>query len=442
MYGIELKKINVFGNRIEYQFSVDNTLRDYFNPEQKFVIEYFFDNQKLDISSVPNAVLAVPFVCNVLPIVWITGTTLYVPELDQAFYNCISEVKKGYEVMFPETEWTGKIEVTKAIACDKAAEFGKCAMFYSGGIDSTQTLISHLNEHPMLVSVWGSDLEVENQIGWEFLKNGIDVVAKRFQLPQITIKSTFRKFDNEGKLDHSFQHILKDGWWHGVKHGLALLGHVAPVAFYYNLEKMYIASSHSPEDGRVRCASNPLIDDNVRYANCTVIHDGFEYNRQKKTANIVKFSKNDKPIPLHVCWESQTGGNCCHCEKCFRTIIGLLAEDADPNSFGFQDYERYIGKSQEIVKKNINPNLCKEWRKIKRRMLSNLDLQKSKNWKHIKWVLKTDFEHPDSIELPRLYKIRGKLLPCGFYQLLHHIKEICFEKCNFDTSKDTAKKTE
>ncbi len=111
-----------------------------------------------------------------LPIVWITGTTLYVPELDQAFYNCISEVKKGYEVMFPETEWTGKIEVTKAIECDRAAEFGKCAMFYSGGIDSTQTLISHLNEQPMLVSVWGSDIEVENQIGWEFLKNGIDVL--------------------------------------------------------------------------------------------------------------------------------------------------------------------------------------------------------------------------------------------------------------------------
>ena len=49
MYGIELKKINAFGNRIEYQFSADNTLRDYFNPEQKFVIEYFFDNQKLDL---------------------------------------------------------------------------------------------------------------------------------------------------------------------------------------------------------------------------------------------------------------------------------------------------------------------------------------------------------------------------------------------------------
>ena len=43
-------------------------------------------------------------------------------------------------------------------------------------------------------------------------------------------------------------------------------------------------------------------------------------------------------MKLRVCWESAGGSNCCHCEKCLRTILAIYAEGADPRDFGF-DYE-------------------------------------------------------------------------------------------------------
>ena len=421
---IELKEITKIKNKVIFNYTTSGEICQYFS-DKPFWIEY-----PENIESVPDAVLAVPFVCNVLPIVWLTDSTLVIPELDEAFFNCLPAVKKGYETMYPETEWKGNIEVGKIVPCDREAEQGKCAMFYSGGVDSVQTLISHLDEKPMLISIWGSDVKVDNAEGWNVLFKAISEASERFQLPTATIRSTFREFDNEGLLDRDFHEKLLDGWWHGVKHGIALLGHVAPLAFLYGIGKMYIASSHSAEDGHVRCASNPIIDNYVRYANCTVIHDGFEYNRQQKTIKIVNYCRREATIPLHVCWKTQTGNNCCCCEKCFRTIVGLLLENADPHNYGFKDYEKHLQNSQTVVIEGIDSNLCKEWRKIKRRAIE-LRNQAAviPMWNQIRWIVSTDFEHPETIKLPlslRLKKakgIRGKLAEFKFYQQLHRVKE-------------------
>lgn len=421
MEGIKLTKIEKQGNTITYRYEVTAGLTKYFS-ERAFQIDY-----PESIESVPDGIAAIPFVCNVLPIIWLTNSKLVVPELDEAFYRCIPEVKKGYETMYPESEFLGEIEVERIMPCDKPAVPGKCAMFYSGGVDSMDTLFRHLEEKPALISIWGSDIKYDNVDGWVVLHKAIKEVADRYHLPDVVIRSTFREFDKEGELGKEFSPRLRDSWWHGVKHGIGLLGHVAPYAYLYGLEKTYIASSNCPADGPVRCASNPLIDNYVKFVGCEVTHDGFEYSRQDKICNIVKYAEKRKQyLPIHVCWETQTGENCCRCEKCYRTIAAILAENGNPEQLAFTGFQKYLPEMKKVVVRSINDNLTKQWIELQKGLRQNKNAIKvSPYWKDICWIEKADFEHPETIQMPVPFgtRVRQWLSQFRFYQHLHDLKE-------------------
>lgn len=427
---ITLQGIDKNNCELKYSFCVTNGLKQYFSDIQ-FVIEY-----PENIEQVPNAVLAVPFVANVLPIIWLTDSTLFLDELDETFYNSILEFKKGYEEMFPDCTFAGSIQVSKLVKCDSPAIPGKSAMFFSGGLDSVQTLISHFEEKPELISIWGADIQYNNESGWRIVHDTISETAERFNLDSIVIHSSFREFDNEGELGREFGDKLHDGWWHGVKHGIAIISHAAPIAYLHNLSILYIAASSCSADGKVICASNPIIDNYVRFADCQVVHDGFEFSRQDKTHNIVEFcNKNSIRIPLHVCWESQQGGNCCHCEKCLRTIIGIIIEGGDPIEFGFNDLDSFVNENRSILVRSISApgfpmSSVKLWIGIQSKMKANMPVLKmNPYWKNIMWITKVDFQHPEMIKAPMIYRvknakgIRGKLSQFKFYQFLHRVKE-------------------
>lgn len=420
MEEIVLKSIDKKENVIAFDFSVSEGLKKYFSGKQ-FVIEY-----PECIESVPDAVAAVPFVCNVLPIIWLTDSKMVLKELDKAFFECIKNVKEGYKAMFPESTFAGELYVERIVPCKPIVD-GGCAAFFSGGLDSVHTLVSHLDETLALISVWGSDIQYENTDGWQRVHSGIKEYAQKYNLPDVVIRSTFRVFDNEGILHKQFYEQLKDGWWHGIKHGIGLLGHAAPYAYLHGLSTVYIASSNCPVYEPVRCASHPTIDNHIRFANCQVVHDGYEFSRQDKVRNVVDFCRrNGDKVSLHVCWESQSGGNCCYCEKCYRTMTGLLVEKADPVEFGFEHTEQAIPEMRINL---LNSRAftafiaAAEWVYIQDRMEENSTiLKKSSSWRHIRWIAKADFRNIETIKQPLLYRIRRKLSQYKFYQLLHRLK--------------------
>ena len=128
-----------------------------------------------------------------------------------------------------------------------------------------------------------------------------------------------------------------DGWWHGFQHGIGVICHAAPIMYSMGKKIAYFASTYTKEDkGKVTCASDPSIDNCVRFCGARVYHDGYELNRQEKIDKIVQFAEQSGiRVSLRVCWESKGGSNCCHCEKCWRTILGLYAAGADPREYGF-----------------------------------------------------------------------------------------------------------
>lgn len=419
MEKITLQTIQKDCNTITYVFSATKGLIKYFSGKS-FIIEY-----PLDVSGVPEAVLAVPFVCNVLPIIWLTDSKLVLPELDKTFFECISNVKKGYEAMFPESKFLGEVSADSIIEVNYTAKGRAC--FFSGGLDATQTLVSHLDERPHLISIWGSDIRVDNEEGWNAVHDGISETALRFNLPDVVIRSSFREFDNEGALDRDFSSQLKDSWWHGVKHGLGLLGHAAPYAYAMGLSTAYIASSNCPSDGPVRCASHPSIDNYVEFASCRILHDGYQFSRQDKIQNVVDYcNTTNNRVNLHVCWETQTGKNCCYCEKCYRTMMGIVACGADPVRFGFEKAHESIPQMLDrlLIPKRISPFLAAtQWIHIQRKMEKNKHcLKKSPFWSSIRALFKIDFMDIDSYKAPTGYRIRQKMAEHRFYQTLSKIK--------------------
>lgn len=160
-------------------------------------------------------------------------------------------------------------------------------------------------------------------------------IAEQNKLDYAPIKTSFRRFLDEGALSNYVFKLTRDNWWYGYQHGIGIIGHIAPLAYQYKIKKVYIASSLTIEDNTT-CASDPTIDNYVKFCGSQVIHDGYEYSRPEKTNRICEYvNQTNNPIQLRVCWESAGGSNCCHCEKCYRTILCLLAGRNDPREYGF-----------------------------------------------------------------------------------------------------------
>lgn len=422
MEEIILNKIEKKDTRLIYDFSVSTGLKKYFSGKQ-FIIEY-----SENIESVPNSIASIPFVCNMLPIVWLNNATLKIPELDKDFFEAIPEFKNGYIQMFPESNFAGEIITTPVNNCCNSLT-KKSAALFSGGLDAVNTLVDHIDENPHLIAIWGADIEYDNIDGWEIVCNGLNSSAKTFGLPLTVIRSTFRDIDYHEKfLNNDFSTQLKDGWWHGLKHAIALLGHTAPYIYLKGITTLYIASSYSPEDEPVRCASNPITDNLMRFNGCKVIHDGYELNRQNKITNVVQYhNKTKKNFNLHVCWENQSGNNCCHCEKCYRTMAGIIAEGEDPVDYGFLEAYTKLPYMHEYIIENRSSSdeFKKFWSHIQKRLIDNKKtVMTTPYWQYIKWLEPIDFNKTQKLKMPLMFRIRRYLSSFKFYNKLHNLKTL------------------
>ncbi len=405
---ITLDKIIKSGGTIKYFFSVSEGLSRYFSSD---VLEITYG---LNIEEVPDSVLAVPFVSSVIPLVWITDSALKLNTLDADFVSCLDEVKKGYATMFPETSFCGVLELGTAEKVSSPCPDAYGAVFFSGGLDAVNTLVKHIDDAPELLSIWGSDISADNERGWNELEGRLSYYKDTFSLPFNVVRSAFRSFDNEPNLNSDFSPRLQDSWWHGIKHGIALIGHAAPLSYLKGWKNVYIASSNCPSDGLVRCASSPLIDDHIRFCGCRVVHDSYEDNRQDKAHNAVKYSlRSGKRLPLHVCWETESGDNCCQCEKCYRTMTSFLAEGASPSDFGLVRWEETLPnmRNELINQRRLSFWMYStQWSHIVERICENRSMLKKKPyWKHIKWLVGKNMGKEAALEPSRAFKLRLRL---------------------------------
>lgn len=399
---IEITQIVKNEKKIEIYFQTTKALNKYFNTNV-----FTYESSIYDLSLIPDSILVIPFVANVIPIIWITNSELRVPSLDETFFHSLNDIKKGYQNMYPKISFRGKLSI-ELIQNNLYKPKGKIVLF-SGGIDAICTTLRHINENIELLTLWGSaDYPTNNPEIWNIHLNDLKEFANKMHLNISYIKTNFTEFIPCGY--RILDQLLKPStlhWWHDIQHGIGILGHVAPIAFLKQLETVYIASSYDIERQPYTCASDPSIDNFVKYGSTQVIHDGYELNRQDKISYIVQKTKElSLDINVHVCLHQNLRSNCCHCEKCYRTILGLLVEGADPNKFGFNIKDNDINKMiYDIENKMLFPkDKIVVYKQIQRR--ANINEKNIKNPIIIKWLKSINFERINSSP----YKKRQKYI--------------------------------
>lgn len=316
----------------------------------------FFAEYSESVESVPYGIAVIPFIANVLPIAWLWNAEVIVDELDENFYECIPEIEHGYIYMYPMLSFQGKVTVSKIVKYHSAvpAQINNTASLFSGGVDAFATLFAHYDERPTLITLWGSDVKLTDEEGWAKVWGHAVKTAEDLQLPApIWIKTNFREIVDEGYLGKLVKKS-KDGWWHGFQHGIGISAHTAPLAYIHGFVSVYMASSYTVND-KVLCASDPLIESHFRFADGYIRHDRYSYNRNDKIRLIIQRSQELGVKPaIHVCWQSAGGDNCCSCEKCLRTIMGIIAQGGDPHDFGFDIEIDKLPSYQTMIEQNIS----------------------------------------------------------------------------------------
>lgn len=375
------------GNTITYKYEVSGLWNKFINKD-----EIYFAQYNGEMVGVDDSIAVIPLLTNILPISWVFDLDIEIPCIDKDFLEGLEKVKLGYKNMYPNIQMKGKLQTEKIVKNSNSLE--KNAVMFSGGVDAYNTLISHLEEKPYIFTIFGADISVDDKKGYENVNKNSIIESQRHGIEYKNVISNFRKSINYSEIMKELAKICNFEWWHDFQHGIALLGLISPYTQILSLKKVYIASSFTKEQvGNYTCASDPTIDNYVAFGNTKIVHDGYEFSRQQKIQNICRYVKNNnQKINLRVCWQSSGGKNCCKCEKCYRTIMAIIAEKEDPRNYGFElnreKYNKMIRKLPQIVKYNFRYKIIQD------RFVENYKIDEIP--KELKWIQKIDIKNKKS----------------------------------------------
>lgn len=330
MENLILKSISVNENIVEYEFTVTSGLERFFKSRTLFC------RYNVDLTNVPDSILAIPFVGSIAGLCWLENFALWVPEIDRSYYDGLRNVKWAYAEMYQDHPMKGRLIPAKLVENTFQSD-DKAILLFGGGVDAHTTFIRHFEEISDLINIQGwfeSKGAPKNKAAEDDFSHCADV-AKANGKNFIKVESNFAQIINIALVDKLHSKRLHDAWWHGIQHSMAFISLGIPVAYKKRHSTIFIGSSQTIGDKNI-CASCITTDSEYRYSSVgKVVHDGFELSRQDKVRVITDFQRTtNKPYPLKVC--SFNDHNCCECEKCFRTILEIVAEGADPRLFGFQ----------------------------------------------------------------------------------------------------------
>jgi hypothetical protein len=327
------------GSEIEYNYSYSKNIAKFFNANSNFKVNYH-----TNVHDVPESIANIPFVSNFITIAWFAGFDLHVKVVDEDFYNALQNIKLIFQKWYPNKSLKGKLisdKIEKNIV-----KGNNTALLFSGGVDAFASYIRHKNTNPDLITIHGADIALNDTKQWNELTNFLNAEPILSKNTKISIASNLRTF-----YTYHVSLLIEDlAWWGKIQHGLSLLGLVSPLSYLNGYSQLIIASSYTA-DINIHWGSTPETDELISWAGIKVKHDGYELKRQDKVDLIAKFyQENNTPFKLRVCYsELRKSFNCSNCEKCYRTILGLVLAGENPNKFGFNVDETFYDNMYNIL---------------------------------------------------------------------------------------------
>lgn len=401
MDGVLLKKISVSGGFVEYKFQVKGILQAFFTTDT------FFIDYEEDVSMVPKSILVAPFVASILPLMWVTNTVMWVEEIDQSFYNSILRVREAYQRLYSHYPLRGNIIPARFVE-NQLSSKREALLLFSGGLDANCTYVRIRDMNPMLFNIQGryeqvADVDIAAEADFRDCSNFAIREGRDFTYAKSNFALIIRKKLWRRKIQPKFG----DSWWHGFQHSMAFITIAIPIAYKYGIKNIFIASS-VPMGEFCMCASHVTTDSEFRYANTgKCVHDGSELVRQEKVQIVVDYQKTvGKPSPIRVC--SFNDHNCCECEKCFRTVLGLVAEAANLENYGFhfdkplkEHWEEVMYRRSGLM--SFKSEKVLHWPYIIKRMKSNYERMTLEQREFVDWFLAFDFEKVQKYSRRRYY---------------------------------------
>ena len=192
---------------------------------------------------------------------------------------------------------------------------GKAIAAFSGGVDSTFTVLRHAS-HSLgpagfdlkdLVMVHGFDVNLANQADFDELLRRTDPLIRQLDANLHVVRTNIRE-----QIAHDWNQVF------GAQ--LACVLHQFSPQFRYGL----LASGAELDMPDIRWGSTPQLDPLLSGGDMHIVHDGAAFSRNRKVAFVAK-----NPVArqsVKVCWIGQNQGrNCGVCEKCIRTRLNFLA---------------------------------------------------------------------------------------------------------------------
>jgi len=332
------KYIRIDETRVKNNQTVVSNLSFSNNVKKYFQSSLFFAKYDVNVQNINSSILNIPAVANVIPIAWAIGADIFVEELDKTFLQSLDRIRTVMEKWYPQFSFSTRIHTKNRIVNNFPKE--RNALLFSGGLDSTCSYIKLKSKLPFLIMIWGADIPIVEEEFWEKVKQKYAHFAEAENTKLLLIKSNIRPLLNEKKIVHDFGHFCtQHSWWGAVQHGFSSLGLCAPLTAAERIGTLFIASSCSPDllkSGKP-WGSHPLIDNKLSWANIRVFNHEQNLGRQDKIRYLLKtYTETHERYPtLRVCYSQFRELNCGKCEKCLRTITGLILENIDPNKCGF-----------------------------------------------------------------------------------------------------------
>lgn len=296
---------------------------------------FLVDHGELDLSRVDPSILVIPALGTVLPIAYAIGATVVAPTVDRRYAQAARDLAPAWQRVYPRF-CSASFALEAEERENHPGESGRAAMLYSGGLDSTATLIARRDEIGTLVTVWGADVPVDDSGLWHRLRAQLDGGPLAEGRRRITVRSNFRDFPVELTLVHDFL-AAHDSWWARAHHGMGLIALTAPVTAARGNGTVLVPASYSPTHNEPN-GSMPETDALHRWVDTVVEHEGFELSRQGKVdTRLAPYLRSGGSLTLAVCYQpgrEVAGLNCGRCEKCLRTAAGLLAGGIEPAEVG------------------------------------------------------------------------------------------------------------
>ena len=333
---IRIGKITPYGCSLVCTFTFDTELEGCFNSS------VFYFNYDFSIETVPQSVLSVPVLGVLAPLAWATGARTVANEVDGKYLNSLQKVATVMQQAYPSAKIAGELECT-GVNTPWPPGGDRTCLLYSGGVDSTVSLLRNLGPNISLMSVKGTpDMRLWEGEFWDRVERGLSPFLQSLGVERHVVETNALDVVNFKELNRRFKGRFESGWWENLSHGVLLISLCSPYTYVGRINRMMIASTYTKDDAHP-WGSSPDSDQNIAWGEVTTVHDSFDLHRTQKVKEILVpfMTKHPGLVQLRVCTgkrdERLVSGrlNCGRCEKCTRTEMTLLWAGVDPADCGF-----------------------------------------------------------------------------------------------------------